>query len=433
MTLRHRLLAARLAYVAIVLIATLAELHFSPDLHTAGARLRRAFLPAIGWSDAIDGLRNVALFAGLGVLWVVTSVRGHLGDEIRRATLVGLALSATVEGLQVFSPVRTASIADLITNTLGAAAGAVTVAVVAAATRQAKGARSYLGVPAFLVGGAYGLAVLCEALTPLMRSEPMPAADGGPLARLQTAWSAALPLSPGQIPLSDPLLFAPAGFLAVMLFAERGKSARWMWAAVAAGGAVLAFAAELGHGGFGLSVRWEAAATNAVAFILGAWAAHRWLARLTQHLRGAARARAAIAAYVILLFLWGWRPFLPELDSRFIVAQIRLERFLPLLSLSGRADVFSAVHVAQAFLLFVPLGALLAVWPARLHGRWSHLWPAVWTAAAIEVGHLFVMNRFFDITNALVGIAGAGVAWLVVRRSGYAPYGESFPRVSSER
>jgi hypothetical protein len=260
-----------------------------------------------------------------------------------------------------------------------------------------------------------------------MRSKPMPTANGGPLTRLHIALAAAWPLSLSQIPLSDPLLFAPAGFLAVMMVAELGRNVKEMWWVVAAVGATLTVAAEFGHGMFGLSIRWEAAATNAVAFVVGAAAARRWLAPATQAFRGSARARATIIAYVILLVLWGWRPFLPELDTRFIVDQIRIERFVPLLSLSGRADVFSAVHVAQAFLLFVPLGALLAVWPARSQGRWSNLLPAVWLALVIEVGHLFVMGGFFDMTNALIGIAGAAVAWLVVRRSGYAPYGESFP------
>jgi Na+/H+-dicarboxylate symporter len=52
----------------------------------------------------------------------------------------------------------------------------------------------------------------------------------------------------------------------------------------------------------------------------------------------------------------------------------------------------------------------------------------VWLALGVEIGHLVIMYRFFDMTNALISVAGAAVAWLVVRRSGYAPYGESFPQ-----
>ena len=106
MTPEQRFRAARWGYVAVVLLATLTQLHFSSDLTAAGERLVRAFTPSLGWRDAIDGLRNTVLFAGLGAVWVVSSRSGNVRAEIRRSTLVGLALSATVEGLQVFSPVR---------------------------------------------------------------------------------------------------------------------------------------------------------------------------------------------------------------------------------------------------------------------------------------------------------------------------------------
>jgi len=132
-------------------------------LAAVGARLGRALSPSFGWRDAIDGLRNVALFTGLGAVWVVTSVSDKAGPEIRRGTLAGLFLSATVEGLQLFSPVRTASLVGVATNTLGALA----VAVVIFEVRRARGARSYLGLPTILLAGSYGLATLCEAMTPL--------------------------------------------------------------------------------------------------------------------------------------------------------------------------------------------------------------------------------------------------------------------------
>ena len=89
MTPRGRFLAARLGYVAIVLLATATGLHFSTDLTAATQRLVRAFTPSLGWMDAIDGLRNTVLFAGLGVTWVMTSLSGRVRAEIARVTLVG--------------------------------------------------------------------------------------------------------------------------------------------------------------------------------------------------------------------------------------------------------------------------------------------------------------------------------------------------------
>src|SRR5437667_592068 len=368
MTPRGRFLAVRLAYVAIIMLATMTQLHFSPDLTAATQRLARAFTPSLGWRDAIDGLRNTVLFAGLGVAWVMTSLSGRVRVEIERATVVGFGLSVTVEGLQVFSPIRTASIVDVTTNTLGAFAGALVVALFLAALHRARGARSYFGVPTFVLTGAYTLAVLCEALTPLFRSAPLPGLNGGPLDRLRGALGLALPLRLGAVPWSDVLLFAPAGFLVVMLLTERGRSARQTWQPVAAAGAACAFGAELVHGMFGQSIRWEAAATHTLALGAGAWWAKRRLALLSPTLRGETRALAVIAAYAVLLVLWGWRPFLPQTELEAIAQQLTPAHFVPLASLTQRVDVFSALHVAQQFLLFFPLGCLLAVWPLRLRG-----------------------------------------------------------------
>ena len=423
MTPGQRFRAARWGYVAVVLLATLTQLHFSPDLSAAVERLARAFTPSLGWRDAIDGLRNTVLFAGLGAVWVVTSRSGNVRAEIRQATVVGLALSATVEGLQVFSPVRTASIVDVTTNTLGALGGAAAVALLIAAVVAAKGARSYLGVPTFLLAGAYGAAVLCEALTPLFGPAALPWTAGGPLGRLGAAFQAAGPVSFDTLPLVDLLLFAPAGFVCVMLLRERGRDARWV--GVAGAGAALALVAELGHGMLGFPVWWGAVLVRAAGVGLGAWTAHRALAALTQLLRGAARARAVAFAYGALLVLWGWRLFMPRTDVHAIAAQLEPANLIPLASLAERVDAFSALHVLQQFLLYLPLGSLLAVWPLRLRGRWAHLWPGVWLAVVIELGHVVIADRTFDATNALVACAGLGIGWIVVRRSGFAPYGEA--------
>ena len=423
MTPGQRFRAARWGYVAIVLLATLTQLHFSPDLSAAAERLARAFTPSLGWRDAIDGLRNTVLFAGLGAVWVVTSRSGNVRAEIRQATVVGLTLSATVEGLQVFSPVRTASIVDVTTNTLGALVGAAAVALLIAAVVAAKGARSYLGVPTFLLAAAYGGAVLCEALTPLFGPGALPWTAGGPLGRLGASFQAAGPVSFDTLPLVDLLLFAPAGFVCVMLLRERGRDARWV--GVAGAGAALALVAELGHGMLGFPIWWGAVLVRAAGVALGAWTAHRALAALTQLLRGAARARAVVFAYGALLVLWGWRLFMPRTDVHAIAAQLEPANLIPLASLAERVDAFSALHVLQQFLLYLPLGSLLAVWPLRLRGRWAHLWPGVWLAVVIELGHVVIADRTFDATNALVACAGLGIGWIVVRRSGFAPYGEA--------
>jgi hypothetical protein len=241
--------------------------------------------------------------------------------------------------------------------------------------------------------------------------------------RLNAALAAAGPVSFDSLPLVDLLLFAPAGFLCVMLLREGGREARWQ--GVAGAGALLALLAELAHGMLGFPIWWGAVLVRVAGVGLGAWAAHRGLPALTQLLRGAARARAALFAYGALLVLWGWRLFMPRTDVHAIAAQLAPDRLIPLASLAGRVDAFSALHVLQQFLLYVPLGSLLAVWPLRLRGRWAHLWPGVSLAVVIELGHLVIVERTFDVTNALVACAGLGIGWIVIRRSGFAPYGEA--------
>src|SRR5262249_13459729 len=134
-----------------------------------------------------------------------------------------------------------------------------------------------------------------------------------------------------------------------------------------------------------------------------------------------------------LLVLWAWRPLVPELRWSAIVAEVNANAFIPLAGLSARVDVFSALHVAQQFLLYVPLGALLAVWPFRFRGRWGHLWPALWLAIVVELGHIVVSGRTFDLTNTLLAFAGVAMGWVAVRRSGYQPYGEALRARATSR
>ena len=427
---RHQLAAARLAYVVVVLIATLSNLEFSWDLADAHERFARAFILSLGWRDAIDGLRNVMLFAGLGGVWAVTAGSGSERSGTLKATLVGFCLSATVEGLQCFSPVRTASVVDLATNTVGALIGALSISLLTATVRRSRTAKSYIGIPTYLLAASYGAAALCEALTPLFASEPLRGLEGGPASRLRTLLRLAFPLTIREIPVTDIPLFAPAGFLAVLMLSERGHDSSRAWPIVALAGVTALTGANVMHGAAGIPVRWEGVATKVAAFGFGAWAAHRWRAPLTQALRGAERARALTLAYAALLVLWGWRPFYPETRLRAIAEQFTKVHFVPLEALSSRVDIFSAVHVAQQFLLYLPLGALLAVWPLRLTGRWSKLWPAIWLALGIEVGHVLIAERFFDVTNALIACAGLGIGWIIVRHAGFVPYGASQSRVT---
>jgi glycopeptide antibiotics resistance protein len=430
-TTRQRYLTARTAYVAVVLLATLAGLGFSSNLDDASVRLARALTPSLTWRDAIDGLRNVALFAGLGVVWVMTSLTGKVAREIRLATVTSLGLSAMVEGFQVFSPVRYASIVDVATNTVGGLAGATAAAMLLIVLRDAKREKSYVGIPTLLIAGPYAAAVVCEMLTPLFESAPLALIEGGPLSRLHFALQAALPLDWNEIPVVDIPLFVAAGALVLALVRERKGAEHGQWLRVALVGSAIALVSQVAHGTAGLPVRWEAVLTDALSITFGAWVTDRYLGRFVQAYRGSARARAVIFGYAALLVLWGWRPFVPETHWEAIAAQMNVLAFIPLASLAQRFDMFSALHVAQQFLLYLPLGALLAVWPLRATGRWSNLWPAVAFTLAIELGHFAIADRTFDVTNILLACAGLALGWIAVRRSGYQPYGAALRPATS--
>jgi hypothetical protein len=122
--------------------------------------------------------------------------------------------------------------------------------------------------------------------------------------------------------------------------------------------------------------------------------------------------------------LWGWRPFVPRTDGAEISVQLVAAQFTPMHSLAVRTDVFSALHVAQQFFLYLGLGSLLAVWPLKRHGLWSGIKPALLFAVGIELGHVFIQERTFDITNAMLTCAGLVVGSIIVWRSGFVPYGE---------
>jgi len=88
------------------------------------------------------------------------------------------------------------------------------------------------------------------------------------------------------------------------------------------------------------------------------------------------------------------------------------------------AAFLSTVALFSIGFLIRPLGALLAVWPFRHRGTWGGYLPGVYLAALGELGQPFIAARYFDVTDILVGAAGLGIGWAVLRRAGFSPYGE---------
>lgn len=329
--------------------------------------------------------------------------------------MTGALLSVTLELTQLFVPTRTTSLLDVVTNTTGSALGAVVALGLVAGARLQRRRRSYLGVPASHLAGAYCLAVAFEAAFPLMRSG-RPGVYGGPLGRL--AWSLRH-LDAGSLlhlPLLDALLFLPAGFLAVAAAVEGGMEYRRAAAWTAAGGAVLAVGGEAVHLLLAQPVVLGAVLVHAAAIGAGAWAAARRVPAMTRRWRGRSRVLLLLTAYAVVLALWTWRPFDLALPTP---GSFSWRRLLPMASLGARSDLYSVSDVTISFLLFVPVGSLLVAWPLRRDGPASGLLPVLVLSLSLEAGQVFVASRFVDVTDALVTFAGAAVAWTVMREAGY--------------
>jgi VanZ family protein len=418
-------IASRLTYLMILLVATLTP--FVPDGSSAGVafRLHRAIHPELGGGDVIDGARNLVLFAGWGAVWALTA-----SASIRRVmiegTLTGLAVSGSVEFIQLFSSNRVASIVDVATNTGGALAGTLGLLLLAALAQERRGARSFVGLPTLFFGGSYGVAAWLEAVIPLFRSDG-PGPTGGLAARISGALAAFTPRSLFEIPWMDFLIFVPAGALAVAALIEHGQKYSVARSRVIVAGIGLAGLAELLHAPIGGQIVLGSILLHAAATGFGAWAAARWLPGLTIALRGPARPRALAMLYVAVLTCWAWRPYLPEYQLSSILQKFQGNWYVPLAALGMRRDLFTVVDVCAPFFLYLPLGGLLSVWPWRRSGPWSGPWPGVWLALLLELSQAVVLDRMPDITDFLVTASGVLVGWAILRRAGYRQYGEMAP------
>ncbi len=379
--------------------------------------------PSLSPRDVIDGARNVVLFAGWGLVWMITAPAGRSMVSFRNAVLSGACVSAMVEGAQLFSSTRTASALDILTNTTGSFLGALVLVVLVISVARRRGARSFVGLPAIVFALAYGVSAFGEALVPLFRQDGLADVYGSPLGRLQGAWDTFTWSSLGSIPVTDILLFAPAGAFAVAALVEAGRGYRrtsWWVLGVGSG---LAVVAEVGHGLLGLPIDAGAVLAHCVGVGGGAFLTAWGLPRLTRHARGRARPAMLLWTYMAILALWALRPFAPETSLAAIGAKLTDDWWIPLRFLGDRVDLFSVTDVVSPFFLYLPLGGLLAVWPLARRGPLAGFWPAVYLAAGTEFFQVLIEGRLLDSTDILVQVAGALVGWTVLRRAGFEPYG----------
>ncbi|MDH3206130.1 MAG: VanZ family protein [Gemmatimonadota bacterium] len=415
-------LPVRLGYLGIILLATLSAFRIDLDPAAVAGRLQRMLRPTMSGVDVLDGARNLTLFAGWGLVWMLTSAPGRSWVVLRNAVLTGGGISLLVEVLQLLSDNRTASVLDLATNTGGALMGALVLVFIVLGLASRVDGRSFVGIPASLFALSYGAAVAGEALVPLFRQEQALSVSGGVLERLGIAVSLFEWRSFLELPLGDALLFFPAGVFGVAALYETGRGYRKAALEVGVGATLLFVSVEVAHGVLGIPIQAGAILVHVGAVAFGAWMSAAALPAFTRRVRGVDRPRLLTLGYVAVLAAWAFRPYIPETNATALLGKVTSEWWIPLRSLGMRMDMFSVVDVAAPFLLYLPLGGLLAVWPLTSRSR-SAFVPAIYLAAAIEFLQILVAGRTLDVTDFLVQAAGAAVGWAVVRRGGFRPYG----------
>jgi VanZ family protein len=425
----HWRAAARLAYVAVIALATLSQLGFEMvSTDVLRERLVRSVSLAMGARDVADALRNLLLFAGWGLVWCITATNHRPGRSVVAATVTGMLLSMTVETAQLFSERRQASILDVINNTGGAFLGAAATVALLRVTLSARDAKSYVGMPMFVFAISYGCAAALEILLPGMRQELL-AVWGGPVNRFQAALATiAWGDDSAAALLLQLVLMIPAGGFAVAAFAEGGRSYGRALAVTAVGGFTLSLVLEFARGFAGQPIELGMFVAHGLGVVSGAWLTALWLPALTSRFRGRSRPLALLALYTPVLLLWRWRPFMPHLSLEGVLASFSPNHLMPLQALTLKMDLFSVSVVAVGFLLHLPLGALLAVWPLRFRGWLAHILPGLWIVVAMEAGQIFIADRYFDVTDIIIGAGGVLTGWALMRRAGFAPRGEALPK-----
>lgn len=413
----------RLAYLAILLLATLTNLAPVLDAGAAAARAGGALDVELTPKDLVDAARNLALFAGWGLIWMATAPAGRTLRSLLLAVGTGVAISVGVEVTQLFSDVRNASPLDVLSNGGGALIGGVTVIILVRRLSRYRSQRSFVGLPAALFAGGYGLAVLGEALIPLTRQEHL-GVWGFPLTRLRYAIGAFDPASFAVLPLSEIVLFAPAGFFLAAALREAGHGYRRAGWIAALTGSMLVILAEVARGAASLAIAGGPILVHVAAVSAGAAAGTLLLPRVARSLRGAERPQLLLAVYAGVVALWYLRPYIPEADPSRWLDQLASNWWMPMTFATARMDLFSVLDVTTVFFLFLPLGGLLAVWPLRRTGPWSGIVPAVALGVCVEFAQLFVAGRTLALTDMLIAAAAAWTGWVVVRRSGFPVRGE---------
>ncbi len=417
LAIRHAVVL-RIAYLVCIGIATLLRVGFDPDPAHVLLRLQRAVAPLWNFKDVVDAVRNVALFAGWGATWVLTSRAPTTGRDIARATLLGLLASVAVEGAQLFSPARVSNILDVTTNTLGAllGAGALWLLERRAANDMRRG--TMLGIPAWISAGAMLTTAASLAFAPSSRIALIIDWSATPFARQRMVEASPAVALPWPALVTDGCAWVLAGITVAIAVSDRTGRIRFRqllgWLLIAP--AVLV-GVHAGRAYAGLQREEHTLFVQGASFTIGLVAALLALPYWRDRVK-ARSVRAAQLGIAVALFgaLMAWSPAswaaLPGATPALSWRQL-----IPMMSLFQRHDMSSVFLVLQKAGIGALIGAALAA-RKRVGVPWPGLRAALLYAILLEVGQVLVPGRYPDVTDIMITSAAAGLVAVLAARSG---------------
>ncbi len=415
LALRHAT-ALRMAYFVCIAIATLLRLGLDPSLGHALTRLQRALDPTLSFRDLVDAARNVALFLGWGATWVLTAPAPTRGRDVVRATCWGLAASVAVESVQLFALYRTASIADVATNTLGALLGALVLWLAERRATLDMRRGTTIGIPGWMPAAALMLTAFGLAFAPSSRPTLAIGWSSSPLERARFVLSAAVLDVSWRSLAVDVTSWIVAGVAVAIAITDRnGRLRRWQLAAwMIIGGALLA-TAHLGRAMAGLQREAMTGPVQSAGFAtglaLGLVLIPRWRATVT------ARSTRAVhlgALVVLVGCVMAWSPA-SWVTSASGTPMPSWRQLVPMMSLFQRQDLSSVFLVLQKAGLGAAIGACLAA-RTRMGQPRPGVRAAILVAALLELGQVLIPGRYPDVTDVLITVAAAGLVAVLVER-----------------
>lgn len=347
-----------------------------------------------------DVVQNVLLFVPFGVLGFLASRTGSSVWRVLTIVAAGALLSASVEVLQLFTTDRTSSLTDLMTNTTGAAAGAM-VAMVGRGV--ALGALTRGVRAGWLDGATFYPVLIFLGVLALSAWQPFDVTlDVSTVGHKVRAL------------LRDPWQFdglSDEGTAAVQAAIFAGALCGWLRtrgvAAPALSGALASIALTSGLEASQVLIAGRqpglaSALFTAAGSLAGAglWAAFSHQASRRARIAAVALGSAIGAALQML------SPFQ-------IAAHYQAVQWVPFLSYYAYTSFGTIGHTFELLLLYLPVGFVIGGSGAGTRAFAAGALLALAVAAPLEYSQGWIVGRYPDVTDLALSVAGACVGvWL---------------------